>query len=67
MIAKILLGVVILLAGLWLLLPLPVSLPYQGAAWGDFKAAMWGLIPPVMVFVGGLMVWIEMEDRKAGG
>jgi uncharacterized protein YhhL (DUF1145 family) len=61
---KILLGVIVLLAGLWLLLPLGTGLPYQGATWDDFKTVFFGLVPSLVVFVGALIIWIEMEDRK---
>jgi hypothetical protein len=61
---KILLGVVLLFAGAWLLLPPLTGLPYQGATWAEFKAVVLGLLPPILVFVGALAIWIEMEDRK---
>lgn len=61
---KISLGITVLLAGLWLLVPPFSGLPYQGATWDNFKAVFFGLVPPLMIFLGGLIIWIEMEDRK---
>ena len=63
--AKILLGLVLLLAGLWLLLPPFTGLLYQGATWNEFKDVALGTLPFLMAFAGGLIIWVEMEDRKA--
>lgn len=66
MVAKIILGVIILAVGLWLLLPLGMGLPYyQGSTWNDFKVVFWGTLPLILIFLGGLMAWIEMEDMRA--
>ena len=64
MLTKILLGAALLLAGLWLLLPLGTGLPLQGMAWNDFKVVLWGAVPPFLLFMGALVIWIEMEDAK---
>jgi len=59
-----LLGAIVVILGLWLLLPLGTGFYYQGTAWEDFKIVLWGLVPPILVFVGCLTIWIESEDRK---
>jgi hypothetical protein len=64
MLYKILLGLALLFAGAWLLLPPVTGLPYQGATWNDFKTVVKGLLPPLLVFFGALALWIELEDRK---
>lgn len=62
---NVLIGAVLLLAGLWLLLP-PMGMPYQGVSWDNFKFVAIGLVPVVLVIVGFLMVWVEFEEKKAG-
>ncbi len=64
MFAKVLFGIILFFAGLWLILPIASGLPLQGTAWNDFKVVLWGVLPPFLLFMGGLIVWIEMEDMK---
>jgi hypothetical protein len=65
MAAKIILGLIFLLIGLWLLLPLPTGLPYQGVGWEEFMIVLIGIVPAFLVFLGVLIMWIEFEDMKA--
>lgn len=66
MAAKLLLGIIFLLIGLWLLLPLPTGLPYQGLGWEEFLTVLIGVVPAFLIFLGLLIAWIEVEDMKAG-
>jgi len=64
MLAKILLGLVLLVAGAWLLLPPFTGLAYQGATWNEFRDVVLGILPFLVAFAGALIIWVEMEDRK---
>ncbi len=64
---KILIGVVFLLAGLWLLLPLQGILgpqPFLGIGWDKFKIVLLGSIPAFLALLGLLIIWIELEEFK---
>ena len=62
---KAIFGLVLLLAGLWLLIPGFVVSGYTSGAWlQDFLVLLRGLIPPFLVFLGFILVWIEAEDMK---
>ncbi len=71
--AKLILGVVVILIGLWLLLPAGMVSeikPEEGISirldwWQPFKTVVLGLIPPFLVVIGALVVWIEAEEMKA--
>ena len=66
---KIVLGIILLLIGLWLLLPIEswIGFPqsyYSGVALEQFITVFIGLIAPFLVFVGGLLIWIESEELR---
>ncbi|MFQ6009851.1 MAG: hypothetical protein ACE5J7_01895 [Candidatus Aenigmatarchaeota archaeon] len=62
---KILLGLIFLIGGLWLILPLNLG-NYSGYTWEAFKTVFFGLVPPLFAFIGFLIIWIESEEVKAG-
>ncbi|MFP4116039.1 MAG: hypothetical protein ACLFTQ_02440 [Candidatus Aenigmatarchaeota archaeon] len=71
--AKLVLGVILVLVGLWLLLPAGAVenvKPEEGVSaeldwWKPFKTVVTGMIPPVLIVIGALVVWIEAEEMKA--
>ncbi len=71
--AKLVLGVIVILIGLWLLLPAGIVSevkPEGGITgmldwWGPFTTVVMGMIPPFLIVVGILVVWIEAEEMKA--
>ncbi len=71
--AKLILGVIVVLVGLWLLLPAGMVeevKPEEGISarldwWEPFRTVVMGMIPPFMIVVGILVVWIEAEEMKA--
>ncbi len=71
--AKLVLGVIVFLIGLWLLLPAGMVSeikPEEGISarlnwWEPFKTVVMGMIPPFLVVIGVLVVWIEAEEMKA--
>ena len=73
---KLIIGLILILIGLWLLVP--VGAPVIGAVkpaswsiaetldwWTEFKTVVKGVIPPVIIILGLLIVWIEGEELKA--
>jgi hypothetical protein len=66
--AKLVLGFVLICAGVYAILPgnfLPPILGIsQGFAWEAFKTVLLGAIPPMLAFLGLLIVWIEIEEIK---
>jgi len=70
---KLLFGIVLIAIGLWLLIP--VGTPVIGALkpgtwsmldwWEEFLTVVKGLIPPVVIILGILVVWIESEELKS--
>ncbi len=71
--AKLILGVIVVLVGFWLLLPAGMVeevKPEEGISarldwWEPFRTVVMGMIPPFMIVVGILVVWIEAEEMKA--
>ena len=70
---KLVIGVILVLVGLWLLLPagmISEVKPDEGVTssldwWQPFKTVVMGTIPPMLVVLGALVVWIEAEELKA--
>lgn len=65
MAAKLLLGIILVLIGAWLLLPLETGLPYQGVGWEEFVTVLIGVVPVGLIFLGLLIGWIDWEDMRA--
>lgn len=63
-IGKLILGIILLVAGLWLILPLNLG-PYSGAGWSQFLTVLIGTVPALIALIGILLVWIEAEELKA--
>lgn len=74
---KLVIGVILVLIGLWLLVP--VGAPVVGQAkpaewttisgfsldwWNEFVTMLKGVIPPMIIIFGALVVWIESEELK---
>ena len=70
---KLLIGLVFIGVGLYLLVPGSwLGLADKGLGtglnleWGDeFLVVLKGMIPPILVLIGILIVWIESEELKA--
>ncbi len=61
---KIIIGAVLVIIGLYLLIPIPgLSYP-NGISWFDFLTVLKGVIPPLLVFVGAILIWVESEELK---
>lgn len=60
-IGKIVIGIILVIIGIWLLLPLE----WGGAAWWQWLLiVLMGLIPVLLIFIGAILVWIESEELK---
>lgn len=75
---KLIFGLILILLGLWLLVPVgalfigaikPASWAMIGGIsldwWTEFKTVVKGIIPPVVIIMGILIVWIESEELKS--
>ncbi|NIM46630.1 MAG: hypothetical protein GTN40_00510 [Candidatus Aenigmarchaeota archaeon] len=59
-IGKIILGIVLIIIGLWLLAP-----EQYGRAWWPYLiTVIMGVVPIFLIFVGAILVWIESEEIK---
>lgn len=68
-IVKLLIGVLFIVAGLFAIIPewlaaFTVAGITSGFAWEAFKTVVLGAVPPMLVFLGVLIVWIEIEEIK---
>ena len=67
-IIKLTIGLLLVFAGLYAIVPgnylMPIFGVNQGFAWEAFKIVLLGSVPPFLVFVGLLMVWVELEEIK---
>lgn len=62
---KLLIGVLLVLGGLWLVIPVSLlSKPTVFDWYGPFVTMIKGLIPPLLVFLGVIIIWIEREEMK---
>jgi uncharacterized membrane protein len=60
-IGKIIIGIVLVIIGIWLLLPYE----YGGLAWWQWLLmVLMGAIPVFLIFIGAILVWIESEELK---
>jgi len=68
-IGKVILGIVLLIVGLWLILPTS----WCQSLSSDFRCLGWwqelvdvaqGLLPALLIFIGALLVWIETEEMR---
>lgn len=60
-IEKILIGIILVIVGLWLLIP--VSWGGRGW-WPQLLTVITGIIPIGLLFFGAILVWIESEELK---
>ena len=70
---KMFIGILLVLGGLWLLVPvapeygLTAIKPANMAMfdwWEEFLMVLKGVIPPMIIIFGALVVWIESEELK---
>jgi hypothetical protein len=60
-IGKIILGLILVIVGLWAIIPLDWSgLGLYVQLWEVIK----GVVPAFIVFIGAILVWIEWEELK---
>jgi len=60
-IGKIILGLILVVVGLWAIIPLDWSgLGLYVQLWEVIK----GVVPAFLVFIGAILVWIEWEELK---
>ncbi|NIM47393.1 MAG: hypothetical protein GTN40_04535 [Candidatus Aenigmarchaeota archaeon] len=60
-IAKVILGIILVIIGLWLLIPVS----WGGRAWWpELLTMIKGVLPIFLVFIGAILVWIESEELK---
>ena len=60
-IEKVLLGIILVIIGLWLLIPMS----WGGRGWWpQLMTLLLGVIPIGLIFIGAILVWIESEELK---
>lgn len=60
-IEKIILGIVLVIIGLWLLIPIS----WGGREWWpQLVSVIIGVLPIFLIFIGAILVWIESEELK---
>lgn len=66
--AKMVIGIILVLIGFWLLIPSAWIAAIKPIAWFDwwnpFVTMVKGVIPPMLILLGILVVWIEWEELK---
>lgn len=70
---KLVVGIILVLIGLWLLVPADYisavkneSISGIDVNWlEEFKVVLKGFIPPFLILIGALVIWIESEEMKA--
>lgn len=68
-VGKLIIGVLLVIAGLYAIIPesivkFTVAGVSSGFAWEAFKTVVIGAIPPLIILLGLLIVWIEIEEIK---
>jgi hypothetical protein len=60
-IGKIIIGLILVIVGIWALLPLD----WNGLGlWSGLLFVLEGIIPAFLIFIGAILVWIEWEELK---
>jgi len=59
-IGKVILGIILVIIGLWLLAPDP----YGREWWPQLITVIIGVLPAFLIFIGAILVWIESEELK---
>lgn len=71
---KLIIGLILVVIGVWLLVPATATFAVvKGTSqtmnmldWsGEFLTVLKGSIPPLLILIGALVVWIESEELKA--
>ena len=60
-IGKILIGIVLVVIGLWAIVPISWS---GLGLWEELYTVVKGILPAFLVFIGAVLVWIESEELK---
>jgi len=61
MATKMIAGIVMVLIGLWLVLPVS----YMGTGlWQELWSVVKGIVPITLIILGVLLVWVEAEEMK---
>lgn len=62
-IGKVVFGIILLLAGLWLLIPSSIcaNLIYCPGMWKDLLIVLKGIVPISIILLGIALIWIEAE------
>ena len=60
-IGKVLVGIVLVIIGLWAVVPAS----WNGLGlWDELWTVIKGIVPAFLIFIGGILVWIEAEEMK---
>jgi hypothetical protein len=60
-IEKIIIGIILVIVGLWLLIPVDWS---GRGWWPQLVTVIIGVLPIFLIFIGAILVWIESEELK---
>ncbi len=65
---KLAIGLLLVLAGIYAILPVKIFSPIagieQGFAWEEFATVVIGSVPALVILLGLMIVWIELEEIK---
>jgi len=67
-VGKMVFGLALVFAGLWLLVPFGKDVPFigsfSGISWEPFVTVFLGALPVFLILIGILIAWIEWEEYK---
>jgi hypothetical protein len=69
-IEKIIFGLILVIVGLWLIIPVSwcqaigFSADFCPHLWVNLWSIVEGIVPALIVFIGAILVWIEIEELK---
>ena len=60
-IGKVLVGIILVIVGIWAIMPVM----WNGLGlWSELWTVIKGIVPIFLIFIGGILVWIEAEELK---
>ena len=62
-IEKVMFGIILVIIGLWLILPVSLCQWCVGW-WYELLTVIKGVLPAFLIFIGAILVWIESEEIK---